>query len=79
MPLPWADFVFWVSSVVVPVFMFRAMLLGVQAVASEDQAKKLEAELSASSDQAKKLETELSASKHVSRQMVYLNTCRCTL
>ena len=43
------------------------MLPRVQAVAAEDRAEKLEAELSASADQAKKLETELSASKHVSR------------
>lgn len=35
-----------------------------RAVAAEDRAKKLEADLSASSHQAKKLETELSASKH---------------
>lgn len=46
---------------------FRAMLLRVQAVAAEDRAEKLEAELSASTNQAKKLETELLASKHVSR------------
>ena len=46
----------------------RAMLLQVQAAASESQAKKFEAELSASTDQGRRLETELLASKHVSRQ-----------